>query len=72
MVLACVMVFGFSPCYSVSPCYGIILVLARVMVLQAHSLTIEYSTSFVQKILYFLAALGKELNLSFKTEFHDI
>ena len=31
--------------------------------LQAHNLTTEYSTTFVQKIVYFLAAFGKELCL---------
>ena len=43
--------------------------------LQAHSLTTEYSTTFVQKILYFFAALGKELNLfhcnKLERQFHE-
>ena len=42
---------------------------------QAHSLTTEYSTTFVQKIVYFFAALGKELNLfhcnKLERQFHE-
>ena len=36
--------------------------------MQAHSLTTEYSTTFVQKFVYFFAALGKELNLFHENE----